>query len=122
MKVNTPDVAILASPIFSGSPHQTPENCDIHFFNALLKTPAAEPQHNAVAGNQGTHPLSQRSDFLQGLSDKAARALQKVSTSTDPIDMLKSTRAISAFHLETLLSAKMISKTSQAIEKLTHLS
>jgi len=29
---------------------------------------------------------------------------------------------MSAFHLETVLSAKMISKTSQAIEKLTNLS
>ena len=52
----------------------------------------------------------------------AARALQKVSSSTDPVDMLTSTRAMSAFHLETVLSAKMISKTSQAIEKLTNLS
>ena len=33
-----------------------------------------------------------------------------------------STRALSALHLETVLSAKMISKTSQAIEKLTNLS
>ena len=67
-------------------------------------------------------PLSQRSQLLQTLSNTAARALQKVSSSTDPVDMLTSTRAMSAFHLETVLSAKMISKTSQAIEKLTNLS
>ena len=69
-----------------------------------------------------SHPLKQRSALLAGLSSTAARALQKASTSTDPLDMLKSTRALSALHLETVLSAKMISKTSQAIEKLTNLS
>ncbi len=126
MKVNALDVATLAPSMFSGTPHPAPApapaTSDINWFNAVLKAPATETPYNVGAGIQSTHPLSQRSEFLQGLSDKAARALQKISTSTDPIDMLKSTRAMSAFHLETVLSAKMISKTSQAIEKLTNLS
>ena len=66
--------------------------------------------------------LAIRATVEPRLQKVAARALQKVSASTDPMDMLKSTRAMSAFHLETVLSAKMISKTSQAIEKLTNLS
>jgi len=75
-----------------------------------------------MTDKQIANPLIQRSELLQELSNKAARALQKVSASTAPIDALKSTRAMSAFHLETVLSAKMISKTTQAIEKLTNLS
>lgn len=77
----------------------------------------AAPRDHTIA-----QPLNLRSALLQDLSNSAARALQKVSRSTDPIDMIKSTRAMSAFHLETVLSAKMINKTSQAIEKLTNLS
>ena len=117
MNVNAPDVATLAPSMFPDTPYPAPETADINWFNTLLKSPAAE-----VPYNNGASPLSQRSEFLQGLSNRAAQALQKVGTSTDPIDMLKSTRAMSAFHLETVLSAKIISKTSQAIEKLTNLS
>ena len=95
---------------------------DINWFNASLLPTAAIKPDTVKSDHLIANPLSQRSVLLQELSKTAARALQKVSTSTDPVDMLTSTRAMSAFHLETVLSAKMISKTSQAIEKLTNLS
>lgn len=112
-----------SAPLSQGSSNQPsghPETADINWFTASLNNPApinAVPREFHIA-----QPLNQRSALLQSLSNTAARALQKVSSSTDPLDMLKSTRAMSAFHLETVLSAKMISKTSQAIEKLTNLS
>ena len=100
----------------------TPELADIHWFNASLLATATKATNTEISDKLTSHPLKQRSALLAGLSSTAARALQKASTSTDPLDMLKSTRALSALHLETVLSAKMISKTSQAIEKLTNLS
>lgn len=114
MKINAP---IATTP--SGIQPDASETADINWFNTLLKTSAvgAPPSSTPII-----NPLTQRSELLQGLSNKAAHALQKVSNSTDPMDMIKSTRAMSASHLETVLSAKMISKTTQAIEKLTNLS
>ncbi|KAB0490494.1 EscI/YscI/HrpB family type III secretion system inner rod protein [Pseudomonas psychrophila] len=122
MKINTsPSVALKPSISFE-APFHTPAIADINWFTASLLPSPTQTPYIATSDSLIAHPLKQRSALLQELSNTAARALQKVSTSTDPIDMLKSTRAISAFHLETLLSAKMISKTSQAIEKLTNLS
>ena len=118
MKVHDqPASAVKPSPT-SIQPFLPPEAADIKWFNASLHPAAAIKPDTVKLAN----PLNQRSVLLQELSNTAARALQKVSASTDPMDMLKSTRAMSAFHLETVLSAKMISKTSQAIEKLTNLS
>jgi len=108
--------------ITSEIPSHTPAMVDINWFNASILPTAAINPDTVKSDHLIANPLSQRSVLLQELSKTAARALQKVSTSTDPVDMLTSTRAMSAFHLETVLSAKMISKTSQAIEKLTNLS
>lgn len=112
----------LVSPLSSQPQRHVIETSDINWFNTLLTPPAPGAVNNTTSDNHFAPSLSQRSELLQGLSNQAARRLQKVSNSTDPVDMIKSTRAMSAFHLETVLTAKMISKTSQAIEKLTNLS
>lgn len=112
----------LTPSMTSSSPDQGPETADINWFNASLGMSKAETGVPLSPGPSASPSLSQRSEFLQGLSNLAARRLQDVSKSTDPMDMIKSTRAMSAFHLETVLTAKIVSKTSQAIEKLTTLS
>ncbi|MFI8337668.1 type III secretion system inner rod subunit SctI [Pseudomonas taetrolens] len=112
----------LTPSMTSSSPGQGPETADINWFNASLGMSKPETGLPLSAGPSASPSLSQRSEFLQGLSNLAARRLQDVSKSTDPMDMIKSTRAMSAFHLETVLTAKIVSKTSQAIEKLTTLS
>lgn len=120
MNINIHTAQPLAPP--SSPPRHVPETSDINWFSTSLKSPAPGSVNNSTSDNHFAPSLSQRSELLQGLSNQAARRLQKVSNSTDPVDMIKSTRAMSAFHLETVLTAKMISKTSQAIEKLTNLS
>lgn len=122
MKIHDHPASAFKSSPTSDQPFLQPEAADINWFNALLKAPATSTSYPPASENHFAQPLAQRSVLLKDLSNTAARALQKVSASTDPMDMLKSTRAMSAFHLETVLSAKMISKTSQAIEKLTNLS
>ncbi|WP_218725975.1 type III secretion system inner rod subunit SctI [Pseudomonas sp. D1HM] len=112
----------LTPSMTSSSPGQGPETADINWFNASLGMSKPETGLPLSPGPSASPSLSQRSEFLQGLSNLAARRLQDVSKSTDPMDMIKSTRAMSAFHLETVLTAKIVSKTSQAIEKLTTLS
>lgn len=122
MKIHDHPTSASKSSPTSAQPFLQPEAADINWFNALLKAPATSTSYPPAPETHFAQPLTRRSALLQDLSNTAARALQKVSASTDPMDMLKSTRAMSAFHLETVLSAKMISKTSQAIEKLTNLS
>ena len=120
MNINGMPNSTLQSRISSNQPSGHTGTDDINWFTASLNHPApinTLPRDHALA-----QPLSQRSALLQDLSNTAARALQKVSRSTNPVDMIKSTRAMSAFHLETVLSAKTVSKTSQTIEKLTNLS
>ena len=118
MKTRFPFDDHLTAPVDAAPPPQLPAMADINWFNASLLPAATKTPDTAIFVN----PLIQRSELLKDLSSTAARALQKASASTAPLDMLKSTRAISALHLETVLSAKMISKTTQAIEKLTNLS
>lgn len=122
MKIHSLAIDTPQAPALPELPLPPSAIADINWFNTTLKPPMTGTSTHMPAENRMLQPLSQRSQLLQTLSNTAARALQKVSSSTDPVDMLTSTRAMSAFHLETVLSAKMISKTSQAIEKLTNLS
>ncbi|WP_300729778.1 EscI/YscI/HrpB family type III secretion system inner rod protein [Pseudomonas sp.] len=120
MNINGMPSSSQQSQFNSNQPSVPPDTADINWFSASLNNPT--PTNHLPRDPTIAQPLNQRSALLQDLSNTAARALQKVSRSTNPVDMIKSTRAMSAFHLETVLSAKMISRTSQAIEKLTNLS
>ena len=122
MNINIQDVQTPSLSAYTKTSTPAPEQLDVGWFNAVLKNNDPASVNSVSLDNKAGQSLTQRSDFLQGLSNQAARALQKVGRHTDPMNMVKSTRAMSAFHLETQLTAKMISKTSQAIEKLTNLS
>lgn len=122
MSINTPLVVPLIVSMHSDKMPSAPETSNLNLFNSFLNAPSAKDPYNAAPDNLLANPLSQRSELLQALSNKAARALQKVSNSTDPIDMINSTRAMSNSHFATVLSAKIISKATQGIEKLTNLS
>ncbi|QUX90817.1 EscI/YscI/HrpB family type III secretion system inner rod protein [Marinomonas sp. A3A] len=65
--------------------------------------------------------LSGSSEHLQKLSNDADRALKKASKSNDAQDVVQANRALSSFYLESLLTTKLISKGTQAVEKLTSL-
>jgi type III secretion system YscI/HrpB-like protein len=122
MKIDTAPMSTLVMPPDSGKPSHAPETSDINWFNASLNTPATQTPHNIPSEPYFARPLNRQSAHLQALSNKSAQALLKVSTSTDPIDMLNSTRALSRHGLDSILAAKVVSKTSQAVDKLTNLS
>lgn len=122
MKIDTaPKPSLMPSPL-SGPLSQTPEPADINWFNASLNTPSTQTPYSAPSENYFARPLSLQSAHLQGLSNQAAQALLKVSSSTAPIDILNSTREMSKHSLDSILAAKVVNKTSQAIDKLTNLS
>lgn len=122
MKIETAPMPSLTLPSFSDKPTYAPAPSDINWFNASLNTPVIPSTHNTPSAPYFARPLNRQSAHLQGLSNQAAQALLKVSTSTDPIDMLNSTRALSKHGLDSILAAKVVSKTSQAVDKLTNLS
>ena len=122
MDIDTAPMPSLLSPPVSAGPSYQPEPSDISWFNSALITPATQTPHNAPPEPYFARPLNRQSAYLQELSNKAAQALLKASNSTAPIDLLNSTRAMSRHSLDSILAAKVISKTSQAVDKLTNLS
>ncbi|WLG96135.1 type III secretion system inner rod subunit SctI [Pseudomonas sp. Z1-14] len=97
------------------------ETSDVSWFNAQMreKAPAPDSENNVAA--RIIDSLSSRSGELQRLDDRANRDMLKAIRTADPQDMLQSNRSLSSFHLESLMTAKIVSKGSQAIEKLTNL-
>ncbi|WP_273808410.1 MULTISPECIES: type III secretion system inner rod subunit SctI [unclassified Pseudomonas] len=102
---------------------QAPEGADVAWFKAALG-PNTGHTAQAVPDNVAARiigQLSQRSDALQRLSDRAGRDLQKAARTATPEDMLKANRSLSSFYLESVMTAKLVAKGSQAVEKLTNL-
>ncbi|MCE8032133.1 EscI/YscI/HrpB family type III secretion system inner rod protein [Billgrantia tianxiuensis] len=101
------------------SVERTPERGDVQWFSA-----AVQPTERAADSNVAERIVGQlagSSEHLQQLSDKADRALRKASKSNDPQDVIQASRSLSSFYLESMLTTKLISKGTQAIEKLTNL-
>lgn len=100
-----------------GLPVSPPSEADIAWFNAQMQQVAARPPHNEAQ----VSPISQASTGLQKHSERAARDLQRAARSVDPQQALQANRSLSSFYLESLLSAKLVSKAAQSVEKLTTL-
>lgn len=123
MEIKAVDAASLASSSGKGAtkPQAHAETSDVSWFNAQMREkPAAPDSENNVAARI-IDSLSSRSGELQRLDERANRDMLKAIRTADPQDMLQSNRSLSSFHLESLMTAKMVSKGSQAIEKLTNL-
>ncbi|PPC77026.1 EscI/YscI/HrpB family type III secretion system inner rod protein [Pokkaliibacter plantistimulans] len=99
---------------------KAPSQQDVHFFSAAMQAPQQD-QSNTNVAERIVDQLSGSSEHLQELSDKANKALRKASKSSNPEDVIAANRSLSSFYLESLLTTKLISKGSQAIEKLTSL-
>jgi type III secretion system YscI/HrpB-like protein len=97
-----------------------PETSDVQWFSAALQ-PAQKTDANDNVAERIVSQLSGSSEHLQKLEDKANRALNKASKSSDPMDIVHANRSLSSFYLESLLTTKLISKGAQAVEKLTNL-
>lgn len=123
MEIKAIDASQLASSAAKtgAQPQVTAETSDVSWFNAQMreKPPAPDTQNNVSA--RIIDSLSSRSGELQRLDERANRDMLKAIRTADPQDMLQSNRSLSSFQLESLMTAKMVSKGSQAIEKLTNL-
>ncbi|SDW19231.1 type III secretion system inner rod subunit SctI [Pseudomonas sp. NFACC08-1] len=123
MDIHAIDPSNLASTSAktSAKTQASAETSDVSWFTAQMreKAPAPNSENNVAA--RIIDSLSSRSGELQRLDDRANRDMLKAIRTADPQDMLQSNRSLSSFHLESLMTAKVVSKGSQAIEKLTNL-
>ncbi|MGE7955665.1 type III secretion system inner rod subunit SctI [Pseudomonas sp. NPDC089530] len=100
-----------------GLPVRPPAEADIAWFNVQMQQVAARPAPNEPP----VSAIGQASTALQKDADKATRELQRAARSVDPQQALQANRSLSAFYLQSLLGAKLVSKAAQSVEKLTSL-
>ncbi|UZE25640.1 type III secretion system inner rod subunit SctI [Pseudomonas sp. B21-056] len=94
-----------------------PVQSDVDLFNAAVR-PDNTTSHlsDQVAG-----ALSERLGDTEKLSQQAMRAMKKVATTEDGADIIQMGRALSQCSLQMALTTKVVSKSAQALDKLTNL-
>lgn len=95
-----------------------PAASDVSWFSAAMQDGGG--QTSMALGGAG-RPFGELLQGLQGDSDRVTRGLRKASASTDPMEIRKANKSLSSFYLESLLSAKVVGKAAQGVEKLTNL-
>lgn len=111
---------ILESP--TGLDGLQPDQQDVQWFAAEMQPQAFEhsPDKGSVTGNL-MEQLAASFGRIDKKSDKVAKVLSETANSTNPIDLTRVSSTLSSYYLESLMNAKVISKTVQGLEKLTNL-
>ncbi|MCD5993885.1 type III secretion system inner rod subunit SctI [Pseudomonas sp. CDFA 602] len=96
-----------------------PAQADVDFFTAAMqpdKVPGGAPlsEHiaSAISGSLGE---------TDKISQQAMRSMKKASNTGDAMDIAAMTRTLSQCSLQTAFATKVVSKTAQALDKLTNL-
>lgn len=122
MKIESVTGVTSGRGVATGAPTEKlaePAGSDISWFSAAMQEGGGG--QTPMALSSAIRPLGDLFQSLQGKSDLAARGLKKASASVDPMDIRKANKSLSSFYLESLLSAKLVGKVSQSVEKLTNL-
>lgn len=93
-------------------------NQDVSWFSAAL---SSSPVTAESGNSQWLSALAEKSQGLNGVFKSAEREVGQSMRSNNPKDVLDATRTLSSFYLESLLSAKLVAKSVQSLEKLTNL-
>ena len=105
-------------PELDAASDAAPAEADISWFNAAMRSNPAPAQNDP---QRMISPLSEASLAYQKDPEKVDRNLQRAARSNDPQTLIEANRSLSSFYLESLLSAKLVSKAAQTVEKLTSL-
>lgn len=99
-----------------------PGSSDVTFFASALEQPQAA---TASSGTLDTgHLFKQLSTAFNNLeNDRKSmdNSLRKASRSTDPLVLNQVNSQLADYYLESMMNAKIVSKTVQGLEKLTNL-
>lgn len=111
------------SPELGPNVHQAlvsePAQADVDLFTAAMRpdsVPATSHLSDKVAS-----ALSERLGDTEKLSRQALRQMKKVAGSEDGADIVQMGRALSQCSLQMALTTKVVSKSAQALDKLTNL-
>nr|WP_113865294.1 EscI/YscI/HrpB family type III secretion system inner rod protein [Brenneria salicis]NMN91776.1 type III secretion system major needle protein (YscF/MxiH/PrgI family) [Brenneria salicis ATCC 15712 = DSM 30166]RBP65843.1 type III secretion system major needle protein (YscF/MxiH/PrgI family) [Brenneria salicis ATCC 15712 = DSM 30166]RLM31925.1 type III secretion protein [Brenneria salicis ATCC 15712 = DSM 30166] len=91
---------------------------DVSWFSAALEP---KPATSVEGNSQWISALAEKSQGLGSVFKTAERGVIQSIRTNDPKDVLDATRTLSSFYLESLLSAKLVAKGVQSLEKLTNL-
>lgn len=94
-----------------------PAQADVDLFDAAMRTGG----ESAGLASSLIGAISDRLNSQADLSQQAERAVKSASRSTDPMDVLKMSGALSEYSLQTSLTTKIVSKGAQVLDKLTNL-
>ena len=96
----------------------SPSQADVDLFSSAMRPDAAQMSSlsDAVAG-----ALSERLESTNKLSQQTMRNMKAMSATGDPMDMAQMSRSMSQYSLQMALTTKVVSKSAQAIDKLTNL-
>lgn len=109
------------TPLRSEAHEPTPLVTDSNWFNTALESPSSQKNRIPREINPDAFTLAPLTNRLSSSSRNAGANLEKLSKSSNPMDILISTRSASELSLEVSALTKVVGKTFQACEKLTNL-
>ncbi|MBK5553804.1 type III secretion system inner rod subunit SctI [Pseudomonas sp. 10S4] len=95
-----------------------PAQADVDLFNGAMRTDH-EPSGHMADGVMSA--LSERFQSQEHLSQQALRSMKTAAGSADPMDMVKMSRSLSQYSLQMAITTKVVSKSAQALDKLTNM-
>ncbi|WP_297844562.1 type III secretion system inner rod subunit SctI [Pseudomonas sp.] len=96
-----------------------PAQADVDLFNSAMQPNTAEATGHFADGVLSA--LSKQMDSTGKLSEQAQRSMKTASSSTNPMDIVDMSRSLSQYSLQMSLTTKVLSKSAQALDKLTNL-
>ncbi|MBC3954609.1 MULTISPECIES: type III secretion system inner rod subunit SctI [Pseudomonas] len=96
-----------------------PVQADVDLFNAAIRPDNVRATSHL--SDQVASALSDRLSDTEKLSQQALRKMKKVAGSEDGADIIEMGRALSQCSLQMALTTKVVSKSAQALDKLTNL-
>lgn len=130
MKITDVEHQTAPSDLSLTSTVSEPNKADVDYFAAQLN-PEGGSGGSTDLGEIKVKPTSEVSPFLSDLArtfanndhqrDVAFKDLKDASRSSDMLAMSRASNSISNYYIESLMNAKIVSKTTQSLDKLTNL-
>lgn len=126
MKVTEATEQTPPSDLSLSSTVTEPNQSDVDYFSAQLNT-----EGTTDLGEIKVKPAGEISGFISDMArtfanndhqrDLAFKDLKDASRSSDMLAMSRASNSISNYYIESLMNAKIVSKTTQSLDKLTNL-
>lgn len=125
MKVTSIQNTNVAPDLTINATFSEPQKSDVDYFSSQLAIDSSESEAKKIK------PISHSSAIFSELSqtfssnehkrDLAFKDLKNASRSSDMLAMSRANESISNYYIESLMNAKIVSKATQTLDKLTNL-